>query len=219
MNKQEIFEHYESNKEEIESKLTSFEDLRDSSEERKFKELVFVILSSQTRAEKAWEACKNLEKQDLLLKGSEKEIEKILLEEDVSYPENKSKYIVSNREKLSQPTLQNPEKGLKISQKIDEENLEDSRAWFAENVKGISWKGSSHFLRNIGYGNSFGIISKHISTQMNDIGLNKSPEPPKSKEEYLKQEKVLQDFAKDIGIDIKALDLVLWSAKTGEIFK
>jgi len=219
MNKQDIFEHYESKKGEIESKLNSFEDLRYSSEERKFKELVFVILSSQTRAEKAWEACNTLEKQDLLLNGSEEDLEQVLLEEDVSYPENKSKYIVSNREMLSQPTLQDPERGLKISQKIDEENLEDSRAWFAKNVKGISWKGASHFLRNIGYGNSFGIISSHIAVQMNEIGLIKSPEPPKTKEEYLKQEEVLQEFAENIGIDVKALDLVLWSAKTGEIFK
>lgn len=219
MNKQELIEHYQSRKEEIESKLNSFEDLRDSSEERKFKELVFVILSSQTRAEKAWKACKNLENQDLLLDGEVEDVEQVLLEEDVSYPENKSKYIVSNRKMLSQPTLQEPEKGLKISQKINEEDLEDSRAWFAENIKGISWKGSSHFLRNIGYGNGFGIISSHIAMQMNEIGLTESPEPPKTKEEYLKQEKVLQDFAEEIGIDIKALDLVLWSAKTGEIFK
>lgn len=219
MNKDELIERYQSKKEEIDSRLDDFKALRDSSEERKFKELIFVVLTSQTHAEKAWEACEDLDRQEILLKGSEKDIEQILSEKDVTYPENKSKFIVSNRENLSQPTLQQPEKGLKISQKINEEDLESSREWFAENMKGISWKGASHFLRNIGYGNGFAIISGHIAMQMHELGLTESTEPPKNKKDYLKREKELQKFAEDISIDIKALDLVLWSAKTGKVFK
>jgi len=219
MNKEKITESYLSKKNEIDSKLESFRELRGSSEERKFKELVFVILSSQTQAEKAWDACEILERKDLLMEGSVEEISQVLEEEGVSYPENKSKFIVSNRDKLSQPTLQNPEKSLKINQKIKEEDLQNTRKWFAENIEGISWKGASHFLRNIGYGNGFAIISGHISMQMHELGLTKSPDPPKNKKEYFEREKELQKLAEDLDIDIKALDLVLWSAKTGNVFK
>ena len=38
---------------------------------------------------------------------------------------------------------------------------EDPRAWLAENIKGLGYKEASHFLRNIGYGDS-AIIHFHI---------------------------------------------------------
>ncbi|EGQ43831.1 MAG: hypothetical protein J07AB43_04970 [Candidatus Nanosalina sp. J07AB43] len=120
---------------------------------------------------------------------------------------------------LSQPTLTDSKHSLKINSRIDEEDLEKTRRWFAENIKGISWKGSSHFLRNIGYGNGFAIISSHISSQMYELGLTKNPNPPDTYRRYVNQEQKLKEFSEDIGIDIKALDLVLWSMRTGEIFK
>ena len=219
MNRTGILEHYTENREEIESRLEEFRSLRDSSEDRKFKELVFVIFTSQTKAEKAWQAAEKLDEKDLLLNGSEEEIVEILKQEEIQYSQNKASYLVENRENLSQPTLENPEKGLKISGKIVHENLEESRKWFAENVKGISWKGSSHFLRNIGYGDSFAIISGHIATQIYELGITEAPELPENKEEYLKTEKKIRDFSREIGIEVQKLDLVLWSMKTGEIFK
>lgn len=219
MKKREILEHYRENKDHIHSRLEEFSALRDSSEERKFKELVFVIFTSQTKAEKAWRATEKLDEKDLLLEGSRESITRILEQEDIQYSKDKSSYLVENRKNLSQPTLQRPEKSLKITDKIDPEDLGESRRWFAENVKGISWKGSSHFLRNIGYGDSFAIISGHIAAQIYELGLTESPKQPVDEEEYMETEEKIREFSSEIGIGVKELDLVLWSMKTGDIFK
>lgn len=219
MKKDDILENYRNRENEIRSRLRSFNQLRDVSEERKFEELVFVILSSQTEAEKAWKACEYLNSNNILLKGNKQQIGKILEDFDVSYPASKADHILSNREKLSQPTLENPKKELKITQKINEEDLESTREWFVENIEGISWKGASHFLRNIGYGNGFAIISSHISSLMYELDLAETANPPQNRKEYLEKEEILKDFSDDIGMDNKVLDLVLWSMKTDEVFK
>ena len=219
MERSDIENHYRENRREIESRLESFESLKDSGEERKFKKLVFVILTTQTDAEKAWEATETLEKKNLLYKRKKKKISTILEAEGIQYAEEKSGYIVENRESLSQPTLADPERKLKISQKIDESNLKQSREWFAENVKGMSWKGSSHFLRNIGYGDDFAIISGHIINVLHELGILETLEPPSGKKEYLEIENKFQDLAENLETGAKELDLVLWSMRTGKIFK
>jgi len=219
MNTQDIRQHYLEHRDEIEERLTEFEELRDSSNARWFQELVFVILSSQTSAEKAWNAAKELKKTDFLLEGSKDEVAKILAGNEIQYEINKADYIVENREMLSQPTLTNPEKEMKLKDKVDPDNLDKSRRWLAENMKGMSWKGSSHFLRNIGYGNGFGIISSHILTNLVQLGAIEHPDQPSNLEEYLEMEEEMQSLADKTDIDIKALDLVLWSMQTGEIFK
>jgi N-glycosylase/DNA lyase len=219
MKRKEIRDHYENNREEIESRLEEFRNLRDAPEDRKFLELVFVILTSQTEAQNAWKAAKALKNKDSLLSGNPEDIDTVLERNEVRYAEEKAIYIVQNREELSQPTLRNPERQLKISEKIDQDELDSSRAWFAENVSGISWKGASHFLRNIGYGNGFAIVSSHIIGVMNELGLTESTEPPSGREKYLEVEERIQELAEELDIDVKALDLVLWSMRTGEVFK
>ena len=42
---------------------------------------------------------------------------------------------------------------------------------------------------------------------------------PTTQAGYLEIEKRLEQFAKEIGIDMDHLDLLLWSRKTGEILK
>ncbi|MFT4892937.1 MAG: N-glycosylase/DNA lyase [Candidatus Nanohaloarchaea archaeon] len=219
MNREKVRNHYEEQKQEIQDRLKDFNQLKEENDYRLFMELVFVILSSQTEAQKAWKATEELDEKNLLMEGNREQIAKVLERNGVQYEESKAEYILKNREKFSQPTLNNPTNELKLREKLDEDNLEKTRKWLAENISGISWKGASHFLRNIGYGNSFGIISTHISTQMKDLEVFENAEAPKNKEEYLEKEEKLKDFSEEISIDIKSLDLVLWSMKTGEVFK
>lgn len=216
---EQVKKEHKSKEKELESRIKEFNSLKTASEERLFQELVFVILSSQTSAKKAWKAAEKLGSSEILLKGSEKDIEKVLNVFEVQQEKRKSKYIITNRKQLSQPTLTDPDKKIKIRNKIYPENLDKSRRWFAENIKGLSWKGSSHFLRNIGYGNDFAIISNHIIHVLHKHGLRKTTEPPKNYEEYIEDEKILQELAAKSNIDIKKLDLILWSLRTGEIFK
>ena len=218
MNREKVKNHYRDKREEIESRLKEFRGLREASDQRLFQELSFVIFSSQSSAENSWNAAQRLGEKGLLEKDKESIIH-VLRQEETQYEERKAEYIISNREKLSQPTFNDPSTDLKIRQKIRPKDLEKTRKWFAENIKGLSWKGASHFLRNIGYGNSFAILSSHTVSILFDLDVIKASEPPKNEEEYLKMEEKVQEFSREIDIDIQALDLVLWSMRTGEVFK
>ena len=135
------------------------------------------------------------------------------------HEKRKAQYIVENYNFLSHPTFSDAEKGLKINQRIKSDDLEKTRDWFVENIKGLGMKGGSHFLRNIGYGNRFAILSSHTVSVLHELGVLKFSEPSKNRKEYFEGEKKVQDFSNEIGIDIKALDLALWSYRTGEVFK
>lgn len=218
MNREEVIQHYRQNQEEIESRLEEFENLREASDRRLFQELSFVIFSSQSSAENAWNSADEIGEEGLL-DYSEDRIADILYQNDVQYEENKASYIVENRDKLSQPTLSDPTRSLKLRNKINSDGLEGSREWLAENIKGLSWKGASHFLRNVGYGNSFAILSQHTVTVLSELDVIKAIDPPKNEEQYMEMEEKVQEFSREIEIDIQALDLVLWSMKTEEVFK
>lgn len=205
--------------EEIKGRIKEFRETGEADEQRVLQELVFVILTSQTNAEKAWKAAKQLKKKGLLMDGEFGEIEQVLAENSIQYEKNKAKYIVENRNFLTQPTLKDPEKGLKLKEKISDKDPEKSREWLAENIKGLSWKGASHFLRNIGKGKDFAIISGHIVRKMHQLGLIEKPELPENRKEYLEYEDNLRDFSETVEIPLEELDLVLWSMETGEVFK
>ena len=219
MENEDITNHYRENQETINNRLKQFESLRDSSDERLFKELVFVILTSQSSAEKSWEATEKLDELDLLKSSNKEEIARILEVNDIQYERNKASYIVENRKKLSQPTLTDPSGDLKLKDRIKPDSLDQTRRWFVENISGLSWKGGSHFLRNIGYGNSFAIISSRIVSKLYELDYIERLEQPSDQDSYLEIERRMQDLAKETGIDVKALDLVLWSMETGEVFK
>ena len=219
MNPEEIEKHYEENKEQIQNRLEEFKSLRDGNDYRLFMELCFVILTSQSSAKNAWKSVQQLDEQNLLLEGDKSEIADVLNQNEIQYEKDKANYITENRKILSQPTLNNPTKELKIREKLNLNDLEKTREWLVENIKGLSWKGASHFLRNIGYGDDFAIVSTYISKTLFKLGLIEEAELPDNKQEYLEQEEKVRKLAENVGITISALDLVLWSMETGEIFK
>lgn len=94
------------------------------------------------------------------------------------------------------------------------------RRFFATNkdIKGIGFKESSHFLRNIGY-RGYGILDKHIISCMFELGLTESNKPPAGEKKYLELEEKLRRFSRENDIDFDDLDLLLWSEKTGAILK
>ncbi len=215
--KQQISEHYRDNSQEIQDRIKEFQELREAPEERLFRELVFVILTSQSSARSSWDAAEKLDQLELLREPERSEIAAVLEDHGIRYEERKASYIVENRKKLSHPTLEDPSGSLKLRERIDPEDLDSTREWLVENLKGIGWKGASHFLRNIGYGNSFAIISGHIVSQLSEAGIIE--ERPSNREQYLRAEKKLQDLSRELDIPVQELDLVLWSMETGEVFK
>ena len=218
MKTRDLEKHLKENRKEIKQRIEQFSKLKNSDEERWFLELTFVILSSQSKAKEAWKAAQKLEELDFLLNGTVDDIEEIIGKFDVSYERSKAEYIVKARKNLSQPTLKNPDKGLKLKSSMPEDN-EKARKWLVDTVPGISWKGASHFLRNIGYCNSFGIASTHSLAVLKDMGRIESVKPPSNEKEYRKFEQEIKKLAEELDITPGTLDLVLWSIKTGEVFK
>lgn len=92
------------------------------------------------------------------------------------------------------------------------------REWLVENVKGLGWKEASHFLRNIGYRN-LAILDRHVLKHLKRHGVVRALPKTLTRRRYLAIEKRFSKFADDIGIPMDELDLLFWSAETGEILK
>ncbi len=219
MSVKELRNQHREKKEEIKTRIKEFRELRDASDHRWFLELVFAILTSRTGAENAWEAAEELDENGLILDGGQDEIAEVLARNGVKYGEEKARYIVENREKLSQPTLSEASGDLKLKSRVDTDNPEKAREWLVEELSGVGWKAASHFLRNVGYGSNLAIVSGHIVKKLHDIGVVDSMEPPQDRQDYLAIEEKVRELSRSSGIPMEELDLVLWSLETGEVFK
>jgi len=96
----------------------------------------------------------------------------------------------------------------------------ERRDWLAreKRIKGLGYKESSHFLRNVGL-MGHAILDKHVMKCLTDLRVVETPQPPATRARYLETEERLRSFAREIRIDFDELDLVLWSMKTGEVLK
>jgi len=94
---------------------------------------------------------------------------------------------------------------------------EELREWLVKNIKGLGYKESSHFLRNIGFDN-FAIIDFHIVDILVKHNLIKRPETL-TKKRYLEIENILKEIAKKLELSLAELDLYLWYTETGKILK
>jgi N-glycosylase/DNA lyase len=96
----------------------------------------------------------------------------------------------------------------------------ERRDWLAgeKQIKGLGYKESSHFLRNIGL-MGHAILDKHVMSCLTDLQVVETPRPPATRKRYLETEEKLRSFARELRIDFDELDLVLWSMKTGEVLK
>jgi N-glycosylase/DNA lyase len=92
------------------------------------------------------------------------------------------------------------------------------RAWLVENVKGLGWKESSHFLRNIGH-RGLAILDRHILRNLKKHNVIRSLPKTLTAKRYLLIEEHFRQFAVEIGISMDELDLLFWSNETGEILK
>lgn len=177
-----------------------------------FAELVFCLLTPQSNAKSCWAAVENLLDKNLLLKGDKNQIEREL--NGVRFKYKKAKYIVEARQFFS---IDNK---LSIKSKISQfSNVYDAREWLVQDVKGMGYKESSHFLRNIGLGENLAILDRHILKNLHILGLIEEIPSSLSRQIYFEIESKMIKFARKIGIPMSHLDLLLWCKETGEIFK
>ena len=152
----ELYRIYGSIKNRILQRLNEFREVWEKgSEEEIWKELVFCLLTPQSKAEKCWETVLNLERKGLLFEGTMERIAEEL--KPVRFRFNKAGYIVEARKKFLVDGHPSIKEKLK---KFD--NPFDTREWMVKNVKGMGYKEASHFLRNIGLGENLAILDRHI---------------------------------------------------------
>jgi N-glycosylase/DNA lyase len=203
---------YQERKEAIQKRLSEFREVMQWKDEEVFGELCFCLLTPQSSAKVCWEAVTALKQKTLLLKGQPAELEPYL--RSVRFSDSKAKYIVEARNMFSNDGK------IQLKSRISSfYNPFELREWLVDNVKGLGYKEASHFLRNIGLGEGFAILDRHILRNLNQLRVITEIPATITKKRYLEIEEKLRKFATEIGIPMADLDLLFWSKETGWIFK
>lgn len=204
---------YNVKREIIRARLEEFREVyRTGDDGRIFEELAFCICTAGASARMGLRSIEAL--RGILLVGSLRKF-RSTLKGIHRFPNYRPDYIIHTREYLRR------EHGLRLRDLIESfPDPQERRDFFARNrdIKGIGYKESSHFLRNIGY-QGYAILDKHILNTLCEYGVIESPKPPGTRDKYIAVENSLRQFADDIGIPMDELDLLLWSEKTGEVLK
>ncbi|MEM7008402.1 MAG: N-glycosylase/DNA lyase [Thermodesulfobacteriota bacterium] len=177
-----------------------------------FEELAFCICTAGASAKMGLNSVDAM--RNILPSASLKRLQK-KLDGVHRFPNARPRYIVHTREYLKN------EHDFKLKELIlSFNNPLELRDFFAKNkdIKGIGYKESSHFLRNIGF-SGYAILDKHILNTLYELRVIKDPKPPTTRDKYLEIENRLKKFADRVNIDFDELDLLLWSEKTGQILK
>lgn len=214
---QEIHEIYKKIKTEIKTKLAEFKQIwKHGTEDDIFAELVFCLLTPQSKAKSCWAAVERLKN----TYGANKQIEKCLT--GVRFHRNKAKYIIEARERFTKNGKINiKEKILEIIYSLPLRGISiySARKWLVKNIKGFGCKEASHFLRNIGFGKDIAILDRHILKNLKKHGVIKEiPKTITAKNYFLIEEKMRQ-FAKEIKIPLDHLDFIFWYKEAGDVFK
>jgi len=186
----------------IDSRINDFKKTKSSNEI--FQELCFCILTANFNAERSIVIQNKLQNKFLTL--TEKILAKKLQELGHRFPNARAKYIVEARR----------HKDILIKL-ISSKKEYELREWLVKNIKGLGYKESSHFLRNIGY-KDLAIIDFHI---LDLLEKNKLIIRPKtlSRKKYLETEELLRKIAKKSNLNLAELDLHLWFSETGKVLK
>jgi N-glycosylase/DNA lyase len=210
---EEVRKIHEARRDKISSRLNEFRELWQSgSEGAVFAELVFCLLTPQSRARLCWDKVEHLIGEDLLLRAGVEELSSAI--DPVRFKHTKAKRIVEARDRFG-PGGQTPIKGVI-------ENLSspvEAREWLVKNVNGLGYKEASHFLRNIGNGENLAILDRHILRNLNEIGVIDRVPDTISGNKYIEIETKMEKFAGSLGIPLAHLDMILWCKETGEVFK
>lgn len=210
---EEIRQIYKSIRSEIISRLNEFKKVLNSgNDERIFTELIFCLLTPQSKAKFCWTAVENIIRKDLLLKGTREQILQEIY--GIRFKYKKAEYIIEARE-----LFMNDGKLTIKSKILSFRDSEKARDWLVQNINGMGYKEASHFLRNIGSGESLAILDRHILKNLKLFGVIKDMPKPLSRKKYFEIEEGLKTFAQNLNIPMSHLDFVLWHKETGEIFK
>jgi N-glycosylase/DNA lyase len=197
----------------ISERLAEFRDIRDhASEEELFCELVFCIMTPQSKAKSCGAALEILREHDLILRGESGQIsEKINI---VRFRNNKARYIVLARETFTAGGTVDVRTHL-----LAQGDAISMRSWLVRTIKGLGWKESSHFLRNTGFGPDVAILDRHIIRNMIRCGYLPADYAGVTPRNYAATEQRFLRMSADLGIMPAHLDFVLWYKEAGDVYK
>lgn len=204
-----VIEEYNKIKPIIVDRLNTFSEIFEKKEI--FYELCFCLLTPQSNAKRCALAVEDLKSLDLF--KSDLGIEKIgnILKTKTRFHNNKAKYVYNLR-----PLFEDLWEKYDLTNKAL--NATEIRQWLVKNIKGLGFKESSHFLRNIGFRN-LAILDRHILRNLNELDVIGDFPKGLSKNEYLLIEEKFSSYCTDVGISMDELDLYFWYSETGEVFK
>lgn len=210
LNLEELAKLYIPIKPQIESRLQDFSRIwKEASEEELFRELVFCLLTPQSKAKTCWRAVERLERKCMIREAGPEEITRELV--GVRFNLRKGDYICLARSRFSSCSLRDTLAGFS--------DAFAAREWLVANIKGLGYKEASHFLRNIGLGGDLAILDRHILKNLALLGVIEEVPASPSKKMYLEIEKKMIDFSREAKIPMSHLDLLLWYKEAGEVFK
>lgn len=191
-------------KKKIDSRISEFTQFKSKTSQEIFKELCFCLLTANYSAEGGIKIQKEIS--DGFLDLTEQDLAKKLKSLGHRFPNARAKYIIESRKyKDSINEILNSLKG------------EELRDYLVKSIKGIGYKESSHFLRNIGY-SDYAIIDFHILDVLEKNQIIKKPKTL-TKKIYIEIESKLKELAEKSNLNLGELDLYLWYLETGKILK
>lgn len=206
---------HKARRKEIRARLDQFQEVwRKGSDAQLWEELVFCIFTAGASARMGFRSIEAI--RSLLMDGGREEMTQALKSAGAHrFPVARPGYIVVTRNYLRADC----DLALRAKLQSFADPIE-RRDWLAreKQIKGLGYKESSHFLRNIGL-MGHAILDKHVMSCLADLKVVETPKPPATRARYLETEERLRSFAREIRIDFDELDLVLWSMKTGEVLK
>jgi len=207
---EELMQQYNFVKPQIEARLMDFRRIWETAtDEELFLELVFCLLTPQSRAKTCWKAVERLEQKCMIAEAAPAQISQEL--GGVRFHQRKWEYICLARNIFSSMSLRATLAGFS--------DPAAARQWLVENVKGLGYKEASHFLRNIGLGEDLAILDRHILKNLALLGVIKEVPTSLTKRAYLEIEKKMTAFSQEANIPLGHLDLLLWYKEAGEVFK
>jgi N-glycosylase/DNA lyase len=194
-------------KDRVEERFDEFKELGEKGDKLDlFSELCFCVMTAN------WSSKGGIKAQTYIGKESfvnlnERELNEKMKEVGHGFPNTRTKYIIANRWIIDE---------LPDIIKLDPF---EARKYIAKNVKGIGWKESSHFLRNVGV-RDLAILDKHIMRIMykNNM-ISNIPSSGWSEKKYIQIEEKLRPLSLKFGEDMGKLDLYLWYLAKGTIDK
>ncbi len=210
--KRDLIKIYKSLKRNIDLKIKEFEVIGNSGDLKAiFRELAFCLLTPSSKAENAWEAVLKLESKNLLFEGEKQTIAGYL--NSVRFKNTKAENIV-----LARNLIFGSNSFSEVFNRLKYHPY-NFREWLVKNIRGMAYKESTHFLRNIGLSVDLCILDRHILRSLFKYNVIEKIPESLNKSRYLKIEKKFQEFSKAIKIDVKYLDFIFWYTETGRIFK